>query len=151
MVTPRKPLAPEVAAVLERLRALLTDVCRRRLNDEYLALTLRMADLLARRRPSPLTNGSPEGWASGILRAVGWVNGLTERHANPHLAPGEIDRECGASSGSGNRRGQEIRRLMRLRLADPRWVRASVLADETGEAYEKLYVDVLWAKMRGKN
>src|SRR5205823_7570958 len=50
----------------------LTDAfCREFLDDEYGILCRKLAGILARKRPSPLTRGKPESWASGIVRVVG--------------------------------------------------------------------------------
>src|SRR5262249_7813961 len=55
--------------------AALTDAfCQKHLNDEYGVLCRRLVDALARKRPSPISRGKPDGWSSGIVRAIGWAS-----------------------------------------------------------------------------
>ncbi|HEY4267838.1 MAG TPA: DUF6398 domain-containing protein, partial [Galbitalea sp.] len=62
----------------------LTDAfCRDHLDEEYGALCRKLAGLLSRLSPSPLTRGKPKSWASGIVRAVGWANFLGDP-SQPH-------------------------------------------------------------------
>src|SRR5208337_2849442 len=47
----------------------LTDAfCQGHLDAEYGVLCRKLAGVLARKRPSPLTSGKPESWACGIVR-----------------------------------------------------------------------------------
>jgi Domain of unknown function (DUF6398)/Protein of unknown function (DUF4058) len=38
--------------------------CKEHLNDEYAALSRKLAEKLARKRPSPILSGGPNAWAS---------------------------------------------------------------------------------------
>ncbi|OYV82223.1 MAG: hypothetical protein B7Z73_17255, partial [Planctomycetia bacterium 21-64-5] len=55
---------------------LIDKFCKEHLNEEYALLCRKLAEKLARKRPSPLISGSPYTWSSGIVRTVGWVNFL---------------------------------------------------------------------------
>ncbi len=44
---------------------------KERLNEEYAVLCRKLAEKLARERPSPILSGSPNTWASGIIRGTG--------------------------------------------------------------------------------
>src|SRR5436309_53945 len=80
----------------------LTDrFCREHLNEEYAALCRQLAEKLARKRPSPLLHGSPNTWASGIMRTIGWVNFLSDTSQTPHLRLADIDAGFGISESSG--------------------------------------------------
>ncbi len=48
----------------DAITALLEPFCRERLNEEYRVICLRLDGLLARKRPSPLVNGTAAGWAT---------------------------------------------------------------------------------------
>ena len=62
----------EVGPVLELIVAMTDQFCREQLNEEYALLCRRLAEKLARKRPSPLLGGKPETWASGSsARLVG--------------------------------------------------------------------------------
>ena len=78
----------------------LTDAfCRDHLDDEYGALCRKLAGVLARKRPSPLTRGKPESWASGIVRVVGWVNFLDDPSQPHHMKMTDIDEGFGRLGG----------------------------------------------------
>jgi hypothetical protein len=116
----------------EALRAItgLTDqFCRERLNEEYAALCHKLTEKLARKRPSPLLHGKPETWASGVVRAVGWVNFLDDPGQTPHMKMTDIDQGFGVSEASGSAKARAIRELLRLRRFDPEWTLSSSLED----------------------
>jgi Domain of unknown function (DUF6398) len=50
----------EVGPVLELIVAMTDQFCREKLNEEYALLCRRLAEKLARKRPSPLLGGKPE-------------------------------------------------------------------------------------------
>ncbi len=58
---------------------MIDQFCRDHLNEEYAALCRKLAEKLARKRPSPLISGKPNTWACGIVRTIGWVNFLDDR------------------------------------------------------------------------
>src|SRR5208337_1166828 len=60
----------EVGPVLELIVAMTDQFCREQLNEEYAVLCRRLAEKLARKRPSPLLGGKPETWACGIIRTM---------------------------------------------------------------------------------
>ena len=75
----------EVGPVLELIVAMTDQFCREKLNEEYAVLCRRLAEKLARKRPSPLLGGKPETWACGIIRTIGWVNFLDDSSNKPHM------------------------------------------------------------------
>src|SRR3954449_2827278 len=85
------PVPEKVRPKYDAIVALTDALARDRLNDEYAAMFRRLAGVLARKRPSPLTNGAPAGWAAGIVRAVGWANFLDDSTQTPHMKMGDVD------------------------------------------------------------
>ena len=73
------------ADVLPIILGLIQDFCRAHLNDEYADTCRRLAEKLARKRPSPLASGKPNAWASGIIRTIGMVNFLGDPSQTPHM------------------------------------------------------------------
>ena len=66
-----EPKIPETIRPIYQTIVGLTDAfCRKHRDDEYATLSRR----LARKRPSPLTNGKPAWWAAEIVRVIAWVN-----------------------------------------------------------------------------
>lgn len=100
---------------------LVDDFCRARLNEEYAVLCGRLAGLLARKRPSPMVNGTAAAWACGIVRAIGWVNFLHDSSQQPHVKTPEIDQHFGVSMGTGQAKSKMIRDLLKMRSFDPEW------------------------------
>ena len=100
----------------------LTDAfCRKHLDDEYAALCRKLAGVLARKRPSPLIRGKPESWASGIVRAIGWVNFLGDPSQPHHMRMSDIDEGFGVSEATGSAKSKAIRDLLKLHRFDPEW------------------------------
>ena len=100
----------------------LTDAfCREHLDDEYGALCRKLAGVLARKRPSPLTRGKPESWACGIVRVVGWVNFLGDPSQPHHMKMTDIDEGFGVSEATGSAKSKAIRDLLKIRPLDPEW------------------------------
>jgi hypothetical protein len=133
--TPRarpQPKAPAKEETAEVLRVILEGIdrfCKEHLNDEYAVLCHKLAEKLSRKRPSPLLRGSPNTWASGIVRTIGWVNFLGDPSQTPHLKMTDIDKGFGVSPASGSAKSKAIRELFRMRPLDPDWTLPSRMDD----------------------
>ena len=68
---PKPPSREEKDEALGVIIGLIDRFCKEHLNEEYAVLCRKLAEKLGRKRPSPLLHGSPNAWASGIVRAVG--------------------------------------------------------------------------------
>src|SRR5271157_516687 len=111
----------EVGPVLELIIAMTDAFCQEHLDAEYALLCRRLAEKLARKRPSPLTNGKPESWASGIVRVVGWVNFLGDPSQPHHMRMTDIDEGMGVSEATGSAKAKAIRDLLKTHPLDPEW------------------------------
>ena len=100
---------------------LIDQFCKAHLNEEYAVLCRSLAEKLNRKRPSPLLQGRPNAWASGIVRAVGGVNFLQDRTQTPHMRSTDIDHHLGTSPSSGAAKLAAIRNLFKMRQFDPEW------------------------------
>ena len=109
--------------------ALLEPFCRAHLNDEYQLMCQRLLGILARKRPSPLVNGTAAAWACGIVRTIGWVNFLDDKTQTPHMKMTDVDKIFGVSSGTGQAKSKTIRDMLKIRAFDPEWTLPSKLAD----------------------
>ena len=76
---PKPPLRETKDESLAVIVGLIDQFCREHLNEEYAGLCRKLAEKLARKRPSPLASGKPQTWACGIVRTIGWVNYLDDR------------------------------------------------------------------------
>ena len=111
----------EVGPVLELIVAMTDQFCREQLNEEYAVLCRRLAEKLARKRPSPLLGGKPETWACGIIRTIGWVNFLDDSSNKPHMKLTAIDKAFGVGESTGQGKSKTIRTMLKFRQFDPHW------------------------------
>ena len=104
----------ETAEILATIIRLIDQFCREHLNEEYAVVCRKMAEKLARKRPTPILRGSPNTWASGIVRTVGWVNFLHDKSQTPHMRLCDIDAEFGISESSGAAKLTAIRKMQQI-------------------------------------
>jgi hypothetical protein len=126
---PKAPPADAVADVLRVIVGMTDGFCRQHLNAEYAALCRRLAEKLARKRPSPLVKGKPETWAAGIVRTIGMLNFLDDRTQRPHMKLTAIDRAFGVGESTGQGKSMLIRKLLKIRQFDWHWILPSRLDD----------------------
>ena len=119
--SPGVGIAGEVQPVFEQIACLLNAFCREHLNEEYEALCRKLAEKLARKRPSPLVSGKPNTWACGIVRTIGWVNFLDDRSQKPHMKLTAIDKAFGVAESTGQGKSLLIRKALKIRSMDPEW------------------------------
>ncbi len=119
----REPSIPAAArSAYDSIVALTDAFCREHLNAEYEALCRKLAGVLARKRPSPLTRGKPEVWACAILRVIGWVNFLDDSSQKPHMKLTAIDKAFGVAESTGQGKAKAIRDLLKIRQFDFHWM-----------------------------
>lgn len=126
---PRRPSKEEAAASLRVILGLIEQFCQEHLNEEYAVLCRRLAEKLARKRPSPLLGGSPNSWASGIVRTVGWVNFLHDKSQKPYMRLSDIDACFGISESTGAAKLATIRKMLRISQLDTEWTLPSRMDD----------------------
>lgn len=115
------PLSQNKDESLSVVIGLIDAFCKEHLNEEYAVLCRKLAEKLARKRPSPLLQGSPNAWASGIVRAIGGVNFLHDKSQTPYMRATDIDLHLGTSASSGASKLATIRKMMKLHQFDPDW------------------------------
>jgi hypothetical protein len=126
---PKPPSREEKDEALGVVIGLIDQFCKEHLNDEYAVLCRKLAEKLGRKRPSPLLQGSPNAWASGIVRAVGGVNFLHDKSQTPYMRSTDIDHCLGTSPSSGAAKLAAIRKMCKLHQLDPNWTLPSRLED----------------------
>jgi hypothetical protein len=100
----------------------LTDrFCQAHLTSEYQMLCRKLAGVLARKRPSPLSRGKTEVWACAILRVIGSVNFLSDSSQTPHMKLTAIDKKFGVNECTGQGKAKAIRTMLKIRGMDPAW------------------------------
>ena len=126
---PKPPSREEKDEALSVVIGLTDRFCKEHLNEEYAVLCRKLAEKLGRKRPSPLLHGSPNAWASGIVRAVGGVNFLHDKSQTPYLRSTDIDHYLGTSPSSGAAKLAAIRKMFKMPQLDPNWTLPSRLED----------------------
>ena len=126
---PKPPSREEKDEALGVVIGLIDQFCKEHLNEEYAVLCRKLAEKLARKRPSPLLHGSPNAWASGIVRAVGGVNFLHDKSQTPYMRSTDIDHHLGTSPSSGAAKLAAIRKMFKMYQLDPNWTLPSRLED----------------------
>ncbi len=119
----------EMQPIFESIIGITDDFCRAHLNQEYADLCRKLTAALCRKRPSPLTSGAIEIWASSILYAVGKVNFLFDKTQTPHLRAEELCSLLGVSKSTVSAKAKRIFDLLDIVLLDPKWCLPSKLAD----------------------
>ena len=119
--TPKPPSRADKDESLAVIVGLIEQFCREHLNEEYAGLCRKLAEKLARKRPSPLASGKPQTWACGIVRTIGWVNFLDDRSQTPHLKLTAIDKAFGVGESTGQGKSMLIRKTLKIRPMDPEW------------------------------
>jgi hypothetical protein len=124
---PKRPSKDEKEQVFEGIFVLVDQFCREHLNEEYAVLCRKLAEKLARKRPSPLLRGSPNAWASGIVRTIGWINFLHDKAQKPYMRLRDIDAVFGIGESTGAAKLAAIRKMLKLPHLDPSWTLPSRL------------------------
>ena len=110
----------EAKAIAGELIKMTDSFCKEFLNEEYAALCRKLAETLARKRPSPLFQGKMAAWASGIVRTIGWANFLHDPSQTPHLRLSFIDEAFGIGESTGAAKLKTIRTMLRIHQFDPK-------------------------------
>jgi hypothetical protein len=92
----------------EEITALTDPFCREHLNEEYAELSRKMAAALARKRPSPLSQGRVKSWAGGIVYALGRINFLSDKSSEPYMRMDELCQRFGISQSTASAKSSEI-------------------------------------------
>ena len=121
------PRPADVQARLDALTALTDAVCAEHLTDEYAGLARAAAEALADLPETPLVRGKVEGWACGVVRAVGYVNFLSDPASSTHLRTAELAPLFGISEATAANRDRDVRGALDLVRMDPHWTLPSNL------------------------
>jgi hypothetical protein len=128
-VTKSEKVPKEMQATFDAIVALTDKVCQEHLDAEYAQLARQAAAALCRKRPSPLSSGRADGWACGIVYALGFVNFLFDKSQTPHMSAAELCAAFGVSKGSGAAKSKIVRDTLDMMQMDPNWFRPSQMDD----------------------
>ena len=123
------PGSRDAKSIAGELIEMTDSFCKEFLTEEYAELCRKLATGLARKRPSPLLQGKLKTWACGVVRTIGWVNYLDDRSQKPHLKLPFIDNAFGVAESTGQGKSKLIRKIFKIRNADPKWTLPSRMDD----------------------
>lgn len=118
-----KAVRPRYEAII----AVTDAVCMDHLDEEYAELAREAAARLARKRPSPLSQGRAKSWACGIVYAMGRVNFLFDKSDEPRLGASELCALFDVSIGTGSAKARAVLDALGAFPMDPRWSTSRVL------------------------
>ena len=101
--------------------------CREHLDDEYRVLVRRLVARLARKRPSPIVRGDVRIWAAGAIYAVGQVNFLFDRHADPHMTARQLAEALGVVQTTMANKAGLINRTLDIGIFEPELSRVAMI------------------------
>jgi len=105
----------------DEITAISDAFCKDHLNEEYAEMARMLTAKLARKHPSPLVNGQANGWAAGILYALGQANFLFDKTQSPHMRADELCERMGVSKQTAGGRAQKIREMLGIFPMHPDW------------------------------
>lgn len=102
------------------LVALIDAFCKKHLNEEYADVCRVMAAAMCA-EDCKVRRGKLEGWACGIVYAVGWVNFLCDPNNDPHMRADDICKAFGVSPATMHNRFRGLKDAFDLMPIDPLW------------------------------
>lgn len=130
--------------IYDEIVQLTDEYCAQKLNEEYTPLCHQVLATLCRKRPSPLTRGSFESWACGIIYAIGSANFLFDKASLPYATGQDLADAFGISKSTAAAKGKQIRDWLNISYFNPQWILPSKLSDNPLTwiiSFEDLLVD----------
>ena len=130
----------------ESISGLTDEFCERNLNADYAELARVAIAALCRKRPSPLGRGHGDGWACGVIHALGMVNFLFDSDQSPHLTARQVYEGFGVSAATGGGKSGAVRDALGMGPLDPEWTLPSLM--EANPAVWMVMVDGIVVDVR---
>ncbi len=106
----------------EALTAATDAFCKAELTEEYAELARRAIAALCRKRPSPVSNGTVNAWACGVVYALCQDNFLFDAASSPCISPKQLgDAFCVAAS-TGAAKAKIVRDALGMGPFEHRWL-----------------------------
>ena len=124
----RLPKVPEnVQIPFTAVCNILANLCKTKLDEEYLQSSIELTAKIARKRPSPLLVGNTNTWAAGIIHAIGMVNFLFDKTQTPHMTAAELCEWFALGQSTVSAKSKAIRDIFNMSQLDPTWCLPSKL------------------------
>ena len=96
--------------------SLIEAFCKEKLDEEYLELTERLINKLARKRNVPFITGKEEIWAASIIHAIGSVNFLFDSSFEPYVSVKDISDYFGIGKSTFTNKSKQIRDMLKINM-----------------------------------
>lgn len=118
----------EMQKTYEEISQLLIDYSSEYLNKEYEELCLHALEKLCRKRPSPLKSGTTNGWAAGIVHAIGSNNFIFDRSQPIHMTAKKLAAPFGVAASTASSKASAIKKLLKIDYSRAEWCLPSMAA-----------------------
>ncbi len=126
MIKQHSNKVPEnMQALYDKITDQTNQYCKERLNEEYAELVRHVVASLARKRPSPLIQGTINSWACSVIHAVGMINFLFDKSLKPYVSSADLAQSFNLSQSTVNSKSKQIRELLKMSQFDHHWLIAS--------------------------
>ena len=98
----------------QKIIELVRDFCAKKINEEYFELSERLVQKLGRKRSQPLATGQLQIWAAAVIHALGTINFLFDKSAEPYVSIYEINNYFGTNKTTTGSKSKQIRELLKL-------------------------------------
>ena len=102
----------------QKIIDLVSEFCTEKLDEEYKELSTRLIQKLGRKRNVPFETGKPEVWAAAVIHALGTINFLFDKSAEPYTTVDELNNFFGTSKSTTGNKSKQIRDLLKLTIWD---------------------------------
>ena len=126
----------------QRLTALTDAFCSEHLNEGYAELARSAIAALYRKRPSPLRSGRANGWACGVIYAIGQVNFLFDKDSDPYMPSAELCAHFNIAAGTGGSKAKQVRKAVGIQQYGFQWALPETI-DRVGSLFWLIEYDGL--------
>ena len=98
----------------QKILELVRNFCAKKLNEEYFELSERLVQKLGRKISQPLATGQLQIWAASVIHALGTINFLFDKSAEPFVSIDEINNYFGTNKTTTGSKSKQIRELLKL-------------------------------------
>lgn len=124
------PIPEKIIQKRDEIIALLTPICKERLNQDYLDYATEIAEIMAENREdAPLSRGQAKSWAAAIVYALGQVNFLSDPADEPYMRLDELCKLFGVSQQTASTKAKTIREGLGLYQFHPEWTISNLMED----------------------
>ncbi|WP_240689071.1 DUF6398 domain-containing protein [Ammoniphilus sp. YIM 78166] len=92
--------------------------CREHLDEECEHLAVKLVEKLSRKRNVPFQTGKLEVWAAGVIHALGTINFMFEKNAQPSISVHDITGFFGTVQNTTSQESKNIRDMLKLDYYD---------------------------------